>query len=72
MFQIVTEEEDLSVVASGRPWASFIWMRTFAKFSNVNNDHAVRFSHKYDDDVTSNMPVQRYADDEQKLSNTTT
>jgi len=24
-------------------------MRTFAKFSNVNNDHAVRYSHKYDE-----------------------
>ena len=26
-------------------------MRTFAKFSNVNNDHAVRYSHNYDDAV---------------------
>jgi len=24
-------------------------MRTFAKFSNVNSDHAVRYSHKYDE-----------------------
>ena len=32
-------------------------MRTFAKFSNVNKDHAVRYSHKYD--VTSAVPVTK-------------
>jgi len=37
--------------------SSFTTMRTFAKFSNVNNDHAVRYSHKYDEIVTSNSAL---------------
>jgi len=35
-------------------------MRTFAKFSNVNNDHAVRFSHKYDQvAIELDLPVTK-------------